>query len=157
MEAIGGWYFFQAFNADFGGVMIILEKYADPKVRSDIEQIFLRMAQIRKERDSLIVGALLDGLCSGARNFCPGVFRSQDPGDPAQRISDMIGGWPYVSESYPWPMTYSGDLPMQPIVQLQCSKVIGLLGWPMVEGALFQVWGPAFRDFKVVLDNLRTR
>jgi hypothetical protein len=132
-----------------------LNKHTDPEVQSEIDDMLLRIEAIRKEKKSPIVGTILDRFTAQARAFCPGIFHEQDPGNPAHRIADLIGGWPYTSELHPWPMTYGGDLAMQPIVQLRLSKVGQLFGVPAIGDGLLQVWGPGFTDFETVLQNLR--
>jgi len=53
----------------------------------------------------------------------------------------MVGGFPYTSDSYPWPKTPASDLPMQPIVQLNLAGVAKILGVELGT-ELLQVWGP---------------
>lgn len=133
--------------------MTVQAQHIDPNVQSAIDEMHLRINAIRKAKDDPIVDTILDRYAAGARPFCPGVFDAQDIANPAHRVVDLIGGWPYTSEEYPWPKTYGGPLWMQPLVQLRLAKVGQLFGAEIGDG-LLQIWGPAFTDVDSVLEQL---
>lgn len=129
-------------------------KHKDPQIQRSIKDMLLRIDSIRLERADKFVNLILDRFVSGVRNFSPGVFSIQDPKNKEHRLSDLLGGWPYVNDSHPWPLTRNANISMQPIVQLQLSTVGHLFSVPAIGNGLLQVWGPAFRNFDDVLKNL---
>jgi len=74
-----------------------------------------------------------------AKPFAIPVFSLQDRSVAGQRLGNLIGGYPYTSDEYPWPLTDGCGLPMQPIFQLDLLDVGGVLGVNLGSG-LLQVW-----------------
>ena len=129
-------------------------KHKDPKIQRAIKDMLYRIDSIRLEKTNPFVNLILDRFVSGVRQFSPGVFLTQDPQNIEHRLSDLIGGWPYVNVRHPWPLTYGTKYSMQPIVQLRLSTVGHLFGVPAIGNGLLQVWGPAFKNFDDVVKNL---
>lgn len=129
-------------------------KHKDPKIQRAIKDMLSRIDLIRLERADPFINLILDRFVSGVRQFSPGVFLIQDPKNIEHRLSDLLGGWPYVNDSNPWPLTRDANFPMQPIVQLRLSTVGNLFSVPAIGDGLLQVWGPAFRNFDDVLSDL---
>lgn len=74
--------------------------------------------------------------------------KKQDEAKPAHRLSDMIGGIPYTSALYPWPLTDGSGNPMQPICQVDLGAASLLLGKGLGTG-LLQLWGRVDDSFAV--------
>lgn len=53
------------------------------------------------------------------------------------RLSSMVGGWPYTSQKYPWPM--NRDRPFPPFIQLNLKDISSLSNTDLGDG-LLQVW-----------------
>jgi len=69
-------------------------------------------------------------------------FRSLKRGDREHRISNqVVKGFPYTSEKYPWPTTDNGSF-LQPLIQLDLSNASVRLSKNLGEG-LLQVWANA--------------
>lgn len=71
--------------------------------------------------------------------FLPKRF-DQDINIHADRICDLIGGIPYISEKNDWPIDPETNEHLQPILQLQLEKAGGLLGRNFGKG-LLQIFG----------------
>jgi hypothetical protein len=80
--------------------------------------------------------------------------QAQDLNDPTHRRRDLIGGFPYTSEAFPWPTTEDNGLSMQPIVQLDLTNAGRILGQELGD-QLLQVWGPVFSSVKETSAALR--
>lgn len=74
-----------------------------------------------------------------AKPFAIPIFSLQDRSVEAQRLGNLIGGYPYTSDEYPWPLTDGSGLPMQPLFQLDLLDVGCVLGVDLGSG-LLQVW-----------------
>ena len=71
-------------------------------------------------------------------------FMPQDRSNPAHRTHDMLGGFPYTSEEFPWPVSAEGHH-MQPVVQINLKEAGTLLDEDVGSG-LLQLWAAPFRD-----------
>jgi|CXWL01.1.fsa_nt_gi hypothetical protein len=71
--------------------------------------------------------------------FAAPSFKLQDRNSRKQRTSDLLGGFPFTSELYPWPLGGADSLHMQPVVQINLEKASRTLGFDFGEG-LLQVW-----------------
>jgi hypothetical protein len=65
-------------------------------------------------------------------------FMPQDRSNPAHRTHDMLGGFPYTSEEFPWPVSAEGHH-MQPVVQINLKEAGTLLDEDVGSG-LLQLW-----------------
>ena len=77
-------------------------------------------------------------------------FMPQDRKNPAHRTHDMLGGFPYTSEEFPWPVSAEG-YHMQPVVQINLKEAGTLLDEDVGSG-LLQIWGKIFPDAKSRFD-----
>jgi hypothetical protein len=77
-------------------------------------------------------------------------FMPQDRSNLAHRTHDMLGGFPYTSEEFPWPVSAEGHH-MQPVVQINLKEAGTLLEEDIGSG-LLQIWGKIFPDAKSRLD-----
>lgn len=84
---------------------------------------------------------------AAVRPFSGPTFHVQDLNDPSQRTRDLIGGLPYTSEAFPWPLTQGSGRPMQPIVQVDLASAGKNLGVEL-GGDLLQAWGPVYASAK---------
>lgn len=81
---------------------------------------------------------------------------------PNGRKCDLIGGFPFTSQSHPWPYDEDYDEYLQPIVQLNLEKTGRLLNEDLGSGIL-QVWGYSvakhryLRFFTRVIDKISLR
>ena len=103
---------------------------------------------------SLPYARAIDRYVSEARPFCASIRKPQLLGDPSCRMMDLIGGFPFTSEEFPWPKCGTTGLPMQPIVQLNLRTAGARLGIDLGTD-LVQVWGPVANDAKS-LSTLRS-
>lgn len=87
------------------------------------------------------------------RPFALASQSAQDLKSPTSRLSDLVCGVPFTSNSHPWPRDKSG-LWMQPILQLNLItlKEVFQVDWG---GGLLQVWGHVLRDAKDSILNGR--
>lgn len=74
------------------------------------------------------------------RPFALPKFRPQDRTSIKQRTEDLLGGFPFTNDDYPWPVGGVEGLHMQPIVQLNLEKAGKLLDFDFGQG-LLQIWG----------------
>jgi len=74
------------------------------------------------------------------RPFALPRFKPQDRSSINQRSADLLGGFPFTNESYPWPTGGVDGLHMQPIIQINLENASKLLGFDYGKG-LLQVWG----------------
>jgi hypothetical protein len=77
------------------------------------------------------------------RPFALPSFKKQNRASAIQRKSDLIGGFPFTTASYPWPVSPVNGLHMQPIVQIDLDRAGTLLGFDFGSG-LLQLWGLVF-------------
>lgn len=111
------------------------------------EQALLLMAKFAASKNSSFLTKLIDCFSKTTRIFsCPTMSR-QESNSLSHRVDDLVGGIPFTSSSYPWPLTSSNDLPMQPIVQLNLGSAGKILG-AEIGSELLQVWGPVATDYR---------
>ena len=97
------------------------------------------LGTIENSADSSLRSKLTKYLELSRRYFTP-LYFPQDLDKKDDRICDLIGGFPFTSVDFPWPIdSKTGDY-LQPIVQLSLSKVGKLLRKNFGRG-LIQVWG----------------
>lgn len=66
------------------------------------------------------------------------------------RLANMVGGWPYTSKKYPWPML--GDRPSPPFLQLNL-KDISILSKIALGDGLLQIWATHDSSLVRVIDH----
>lgn len=111
------------------------------------QQALHLMKEFTESKGSPFISRLVDQFSTVTRTFSRPTYLPQDLGNQSQRTDDMVGGFPYTSESYPWPKTPGSDLPMQPIVQLNLGTVGRILGADLGT-ELLQVWGPVAPEIR---------
>lgn len=74
------------------------------------------------------------------RPFALPTFKRQDRSSNEQRLGNLLGGFPFTNERYPWPIGGMDALHMQPIAQIDLRQASLLLGFDFGEG-LLQIWG----------------
>ncbi|HPW29062.1 MAG TPA: WGR domain-containing protein, partial [Rhodoferax sp.] len=74
--------------------------------------------------------------------YCVPTMKPQNRTNAQQRWDDLIGGFPYTSKQFPWPIHELTDRPMQPILQINLEQAGELLDEHFGDG-LLQVWGMA--------------
>ena len=74
-------------------------------------------------------------------------FIPQDRTRLEHRKANLLGGYPFTSGEYPWPLTDGSGLPMQPIIQIDLLDASRILSWNL-GGGLLQVWGRVDSDRK---------
>lgn len=93
------------------------------------------------------VTQLVNQYLAATRPFCFPSCHVQELSELTHRRRDLIGGFPYTSEAFPWPTTEDSGLSMQPIVQIDLLNAGSLLGQNLGD-QLLQVWGPVFASAK---------
>jgi hypothetical protein len=81
------------------------------------------------------------------RPFALPSFKVQERSSIKQRTADLLGGFPFTSDAYPWPVGGKDGLHMQPIIQINLEKAGQLLNFNFGEG-LLQLWGVVGKDDK---------
>jgi len=84
---------------------------------------------------------------SEGRPFALPSFKSQDRSSAKQRTADLLGGFPYTNDVYPWPVGGPDDLHMQPVIQVNLEEAGKLLNFDFGKG-LLQVWSVVGKDAK---------
>lgn len=84
---------------------------------------------------------------SEGRPFALPSFKSQDRSSAKQRTADLLGGFPYTSDAYPWPTGGPDGLHMQPVIQVNLEEAGKLLNFDFGKG-LLQVWSVVGKDEK---------
>lgn len=84
---------------------------------------------------------------SEGRPFALPSFKSQDRSSAKQRTADLLGGFPYTNDTYPWPVGGPDDLHMQPVIQVNLEEAGKLLNFDFGKG-LLQVWSVVGKDAK---------
>ena len=84
---------------------------------------------------------------SEGRPFALPSFKSQDRSSTKQRTADLLGGFPYTSDAYPWPTGGPDGLHMQPVIQVNLEDAGKMLNFDFGEG-LLQVWSVVGKDEK---------
>lgn len=79
------------------------------------------------------------------RPFALPSFKPQDRSSAKQRTADLLGGFPFTSDAYPWPTGGADGLHMQPIIQVNLEQAGKLLNFEFGNG-LLQVWGLVGKD-----------
>jgi ankyrin repeat protein len=74
----------------------------------------------------------------------------ETPPDEMSRLANMVGGWPYTSHEYPWPM--QGNSPFPPFLQLNLKEISGLLNTNIGDG-LLQVWATHENDLVRIVEH----
>jgi hypothetical protein len=82
----------------------------------------------------------------------PKKFRRQVLKDLNQRKMAMIGGYPYTSNTHPWPKDEMDGNLMQPIAQLDLDEVGKFLSLNLGQG-LIQIWCPVDPALTKILDK----
>lgn len=86
------------------------------------------------------------------RPFALPSFKTQDRSLAKQRTADLLGGFPYTNDAYPWPTGGPEGLYMQPVIQVNLQDAGKMLNFDFGEG-LLQVWsvvGRAVKSFNTV-------
>jgi hypothetical protein len=84
---------------------------------------------------------------SEGRPFALPSFRLQEQSSAKQRTADLLGGFPYTTDAYPWPVAGPDDLHMQPVIQVNLEEAGKLLNFDFGKG-LLQVWSVVGKDAK---------
>ena len=84
---------------------------------------------------------------SEGRPFALPSFKSQDRSSAKQRTADLLGGFPYTNDAYPWPVGGPDDLHMQPVIQVNLEEAGKLLNFDFGKG-LLQVWSVVGKNEK---------
>jgi hypothetical protein len=84
---------------------------------------------------------------SEGRPFALPSFKSQEQSSAKQRTADLLGGFPYTNDAYPWPVAGPDDLHMQPVIQVNLEEAGKLLNFDFGKG-LLQVWSVVGKDEK---------
>jgi hypothetical protein len=72
--------------------------------------------------------------------YCMPTRMVQDRKNAKQRLDDMVGGFPFTCELFPWPKDGDSGKVMQPIFQVNLKNASELLQFDFGSG-LLQVWG----------------
>lgn len=104
-------------------------------------QMLHLLSEFSKSKNSIFICKLIERFSAVSRTFSCPIYLHQDLTAPCQRIDDMVGGFPYTSDLFPWPQSRDTDLPMQPIVQINLESIGKILGIELGTETL-QVWGP---------------
>jgi hypothetical protein len=97
------------------------------------------LGTIETSEDPSLRSILAEYLKLSRRYYTP-LYCPQDLGKQDGRFGDLIGGFPFTSVDFPWPIDSRTGEYLQPIVQLSLSKVGKLLRRNLGRG-LIQVWG----------------
>jgi len=81
------------------------------------------------------------------RPFALPSFKLQDRFSKKQRTADLLGGFPYTNDAYPWPSGGADGLHMQPVIQVNLEEAGKLLNFDFGEG-LLQIWSVVGKDEK---------
>jgi hypothetical protein len=112
-----------------------------------------------EEKNSEALKRIVTKYASQTKTFCVPNYHAQDLNKPEHRLDDMLGGFPFTSETHPWPICQKSGLFMQPLVQLNLEKAGQLLGIDLATGVL-QVWAPvsnSIQDLSVDIDDFLMR
>ncbi len=74
------------------------------------------------------------------RPFATPTFKPQDRSSHRHRTADLLGGFPFTSDAYPWPTGGVDGLHMQPIIQINLEQAGKLLSFNF-GNSLLQIWG----------------
>jgi ankyrin repeat protein len=74
--------------------------------------------------------------------------------DEMSRLANMVGGWPYTSQKYPWPM--QGNSPFPPFLQLSLKEISILSNTNLGDGFL-QIWATHRSSLIRVIDHADTQ
>lgn len=111
------------------------------------------------EKNSEALKRIITKYASHTKTFCAPSHHKQDLNKPEQRLDDMLGGFPFTSETHPWPICKKSGLFMQPLIQLNLEKAGQLLGVDLETGVI-QVWAPvanSVQDLSVDIDDFYMR
>jgi len=97
------------------------------------------LGTIENSEDLYLRSILAEYLKLSRRYYTP-LYFPQNLDKEDGRFCDLIGGFPFTSVDFPWPIDSRTGEYLQPIVQLSLSKVGKLLRRNLGRG-LFQVWG----------------
>lgn len=97
------------------------------------------LGTIEISEDPSLTSILAEYLKFSRRYYTP-LYCPQDLGKKDARFFDLIGGFPFTSVDFPWPIDSRTGEYLQPIVQLSLAKVGKLLRRNLGRG-LTQVWG----------------
>lgn len=86
--------------------------------------------------------AWLNAYAQMSLSYCLPARNAQDRKNAKQRLDDMVGGFPFTSELFPWPKEEGSGREMQPIFQVNLKNASELLHFDFGSG-LLQVWGTA--------------
>lgn len=79
------------------------------------------------------------------RPFALPTFKPQDRSSAKQRTADLLGGFPFTNDAFPWPTGGADGLHMQPVIQINLEQAGKLLNFDFGSG-LLQVWGLVGKD-----------
>jgi len=111
------------------------------------------ISSIKTEHASPEAHKVLDFFVHGAKTFAPAKFLAQDQFNPEHRMADLVGGIPFTSDAFSWPVTPGSGLHMQPIVQINLETAGQHLNLDLGVG-LLQVWAFVFQTADELSDNL---
>lgn len=103
------------------------------------------ISKILRDIEYAEVKEALEVFSAEGRPFALPSFKQQDRTSTKQRVADLLGGFPYTNEAYPWPVGGPDALHMQPIIQINLEKAGKLLNFDFGSG-LLQLWGIVGKD-----------
>lgn len=125
----------------------------DETSSAQVQALLDEIASIKADHASPEAHKVLDVFVQGAKTFIPAQFLAQDALNPEHRMADLVGGIPFTSDAFPWPVTPGSGLHMQPIVQINLEFAGQSLKLDLGVG-LLQVWASVFPTADELSDNL---
>ena len=120
------------------------------------------ISKILRDIEYAEVKEALEVFSAEGRPFALPSFKQQDRTSTKQRVADLLGGFPYTNETYPWPVGGPDNLHMQPIIQISLEKAGKLLNFDFGNG-LLQLWGivgeceKSFDSIQLAFDSDKTK
>ena len=105
------------------------------------------------QKASPFVSALVEKFSMVTLPFSSPTFLPQDFNNPSHRVDDLMGGFPYTSDDYPWPKTKGSDMPMQALLQINLANAGNILSANLGTETL-QVWGPVAANANALSTDL---
>ena len=110
----------------------------------------LNLKKFKEKQKDFLAADFLEEYIKAAERLTYAIpsFFKFDPKNPEHRVADqVICGFPYTSNSWPWPQDAAGKF-MQPVVQIDLSNAGKILDKDFDDG-LLQVWFSVEPDSKV--------
>lgn len=106
---------------------------------------------ISKSSDPWLVNLLLNYKNQTRPYFVPRYF-PQSVKNPARRKCNLIGGFPFTTSDYPWPVDVFTGQHLQPIAQIDLDETGTLLEENFASG-LLQIWGYDNKVYGLKVDH----